>query len=183
MTPAASTQYVALLRGVNVGGNNPVAMSELAECFRDAGYGDVRTVLASGNVVFTAKGTTSRALEPAIERSLRQRFGTDIAVLVRSRDELAKVVAKAPKGHDSPKLRSDVIFLKYPLTAKQAMATVPELNDDVDTMTAGAGVLYFSRVKATATKTRIQKFMSIPVFRQMTVRTWGTTTKLLALMD
>ena len=183
MTAAASTYYVALLRGINVGGNNPVSMADLAECFRDAGYGDARTVQASGNVVFTAKGATSRALEPAIERALRQRFGTDIVVLVRSRDELAKVVAKAPKGHDSPKLRSDVIFLKHPLTAKQAMAKVPELNDDVDVIAAGAGVLYFSRVKATATKTRIQKFLSMPIFKQMTVRTWGTTTKLLALMD
>ena len=183
MADAAPTHYVALLRGINVGGNNPVAMADLAECFRDAGYGDVRTVLASGNVVFTAKGTTSRALEPAIERALRQRLGADIAVLVRSRNELAKVVAKAPSGHDSPKVHSDVFFLKHPLTAKQAMAEVPELNDDVDTLTAGAGVLYFSRVRATATKTRIQKFMASPIFKRITVRTWGTTTKLLALLD
>lgn len=183
MAPAAPTRYVALLRGINVGGNNPVAMADLAECFRDAGYDDVRTVLASGNVVFTAKRTTSRALEPVIERVLRQRFGVDIAVLVRSRDELATVVEKAPKGHDSPKLRSDVFFLKHPLTAKQALAEVPQLNDDVDTIAAGTGVLYFSRVKATATKTRIQKFMASPVFKQVTVRTWGTTTKLLKLLD
>ncbi len=44
-------------------------------------------------------------------------------------------------------------------------------------------MLYFSRVKATATKTRIQAFMAKPVFKQLTVRTWGTTTKLLALLD
>jgi uncharacterized protein (DUF1697 family) len=183
VTAAASTQYVALLRGINVGGNNPVAMADLAECFRDAGYGDVRTVLASGNVVFTAKGTSSRALEPAIERALRKRFESDIAVVVRSRAELTAVVSKAPKGHDSPKLRADVFFLKHPLSAKQALADMPELNDDVDTIAAGEGVLYFSRVKASATKTRIQKFMALPIFKQVTVRTWGTTTKLLALLE
>jgi uncharacterized protein (DUF1697 family) len=175
--------HVALLRGINVGGNNPVRMADLAEAFTDAGFDDVRTVQASGNVLFSARGKTSRALEPVIERALRKRFGVDIAVLVRSRDELAKVVDAAPDGHDSASLRSDVFFLKHPLTAKQAIAEVPELNDAVDTLTAGTGVLYFSRVKATATKTRIQKFMAKPVFKQVTVRTWATTTKLLQLLD
>jgi uncharacterized protein (DUF1697 family) len=104
-------------------------------------------------------------------------------VVVRSRAELVKIIDSAPEGHHSPSLRADVFFLKHPLTAKQALAEVPELNDDVDTIAAGEGVLYFSRVKATATKTRIQRFMAMPVFKQITVRTWGTTTKLLALMD
>ncbi len=100
MTPAASTPYVALLRGINVGGNNPVAMVDLAECFRDAGYGDVRTMLASGNVVFTTKGTTSRGLEPAIERVLR--------------DEDAH-----PEVHGSPALRRFVGFEPERSSAKQ----------------------------------------------------------------
>jgi len=174
--------HVALLRGINVGGKNLVRMADLAEAFSEAGFDHVRTVLASGNVVFGAKGA-SRALEPQIERALRARFGVDIAVLVRSRAELAKVVDGAPEGHDSPSLRSDVFFLKHPLTAKQAMAELPPLNDDVDTIAAGTGVLYFSRVKATATKTRVQAFMTKPLFKQVTVRTWNTTTKLLALLD
>jgi uncharacterized protein (DUF1697 family) len=178
-----SPTHVALLRGINVGGNNLVRMADLAEAFTAAGFEDVRTVQASGNVVFSAKGTSSRALEPLIERALRQRFDADIAVLVRSRGELAKVVEAAPSGHDSASLRSDVFFLKHPLTAKQALAELPELNPDVDTITAGTGVLYFSRVKATATKTRIQKFMAKPVFTHVTVRTWATTTKLLALLE
>lgn len=175
--------HVALLRGINVGGNNLVPMTDLADAFRSAGYDDVRTVLQSGNVLFSSTGSSGRALESDLERMLGKAFGTAFPVVVRSRAELAKIIDSAPAGHDSPKLRSDVFFLKHPLTAKQAMAHVPELNDDVDTMTAGASVLYFSRVKATATKTRIQKFMAMPVYKQLTVRTWGTTTKLLALMD
>ena len=177
------TSHVALLRGINVGGNNPVRMTDLADAFRTAGYDNVRTVLASGNVLFTSTSSSPRTLEADLERMLGTTFGTAFPVVVRSRAELAKIIDSAPAGHDSPKLRRDVFFLKHPLTAKQAMAHVPELNDDVDTMTAGSGVLYFSRVKATATKTRIQEFMAMPIYKQLTVRTWGTTTKLLALMD
>ncbi len=126
MTAAVPTKYVALLRGINVGGNNKVAMSDLAAAFRHAGYDDVRTLLASGNVVFAATGTTARRLEAAIEALLKKAFGTAFPTLVLSRAELAKVIDGAPKGHDSPTLRADVFFLKHPLTAKQALAEVPE---------------------------------------------------------
>lgn len=178
--------YVALLRGINVGGTNPVAMDALAASFREAGYEDVRTHIQSGNVLFSTDVSAASggpALEAALESMLQERFGTEIPVIVRSRDELAAIVADAPPGHGSADLRSDVYFLKHPLTADEVMAELPELREGVDTMTPGSGVLYFSRVKAQATKTRVQRLLAMPVFKRMTVRTWGTTTRLLALLD
>ncbi len=180
---SASRSYVALLRGINVGGRNPIRMPELAAAFTDAGYGDVRTHLQSGNVLFTAKPTSSTVLEGAIEPALEKRFGISILVVIRSRDELADTIAGAPADHGSKDLRSEVIFLKHPLTAKQAMAEVPALREGVDTISPGSGALYFSRVRARATKTRIQAFMAMPIFQQMTMRSWSTTTRLLALLD
>jgi uncharacterized protein (DUF1697 family) len=174
-----TTPHVALLRGINVGGKNLISMGELAEAFRDAGYTEVRTHLQSGNVLFAA----GRAAEDGIERMLEQRFGIPILVIVRTRDELAAIVAKAPADHASADLRSEVIFLKSPLTAKAALAQVPELREGVDSISAGPGVLYFSRVKARATKTRVQTLMAMPMFKQMTMRTWGTTNRLMALLD
>lgn len=171
--------HVALLRGINVGGKNLISMAELAEAFRDAGYADARTVQQSGNVLFS----TEKADEKKIERMLEQRFGIPILVIVRSRDELADIVAKAPTGHASAQQRSEVIFLKPPLTAKAALAEVPELRAGVDSISAGKGVLYFSRVRAQATKTRVQLLLALPIFQQMTMRTWGTATRLLELLD
>jgi uncharacterized protein (DUF1697 family) len=175
--------YVAFLRGINVGGKNLIRMPELAAAFSDAGYGDVRTHLQSGNVLFTAKPTRSGALEDAIEPALEKRFGIPILVVIRSREELARTIAGAPAGHGSNDLRSEVIFLKRPLTAKQAMAEMPELREGVDEISAGPGALYFSRVRARATKTRIQAFMAMPIFQQMSMRSWSTTTRLLELLD
>jgi len=173
---------VALLRGINVGGKNLIGMPALAECFRDAGYADVRTYTQSGNVLFTAEPATGPGVEDAVERMLRERFGMSILVVLRSRDELAAVIAAAPADHGSPQLRSQVFFLKHPLGAEAAYAALPELREGVDAAAPGPGVLYFSRVAAQATKTRITRLMDMPIFQQMTVRSWRTTTRLGAML-
>ena len=174
---------VALLRGINVGGRNPIGMAELAACFRDAGYQDVRTYIQSGNVLFTADRATGPELEDAVERILASRFGFPIIVVIRSRDELAATIAAAPPNHGSDELRSEVFFLKHPLTVEAAFAHLPELREGVDTVAPGPGAVYFSRVAAQASKTRITRLMSMPAFQKMTVRTWRTTTHLLELLD
>ena len=113
----------------------------------------------------------------------RRAFQSSLAWLIRSRDELAKTIDAAPPDHGSPKLRSDVFFLKHPLTAKEALAEMPELREGVDSVAPGPGAIYFSRVAARATKTRIQRFMAMPIFQQVTVRTWRTCTGLLEKLD
>lgn len=176
------TSYVALLRGINVGGKHPVPMAGLAACMTEAGYGDVRTHLQSGNVLFTTDAPRP-GLDADLERVLEDRFGFAIPVITRSRDELAETVARAPADHGSAELRSEVIFVKPPLTAEEAFAALPELREGVDSVALGPGVIYFSRVAAQASKTRLTKLMVMPIFRQMTIRTWRTTTRLLSLLD
>lgn len=179
----SGSSFVALLRGINVGGKNPVRMTDLAECFRDAGYGEVDTYLQSGNVLFSADQKNGPNLEAKVEAMLEKRFGIPLLVVIRSRDELATTIDAAPADHGSPKLRSDIFFLKHPLTAEEALAEMPQLREGVDSVAPGPGAIYFSRVAATATKTRIQKFMGMPIFQQLTVRTWGTCTRLLEKLD
>jgi uncharacterized protein (DUF1697 family) len=174
---------VALLRGINVGGKNLIGMPDLAACFREAGYRDVRTYIQSGNVVFTADHAGVPELENAIEQMLEERFEIPILVLIRSRDELAATISAAPADHGSELLRSDVFFLKHPLTAEAAFAELPELREGVDSVARGPGAIYFSRVAAQASKTRITRLMSMPIFQQMTVRSWRTTTRLFELID
>ena len=182
----ASDSYVALLRGINVGGRNPVAMPDLVACFEDGGFGAVRTHQQSGNVLFTAtvpKRTADARLEAEIEGMLRERFGFEIPTLVRSRGEFAATIDGAPADHGSETLRSEVFFLKTPLTSDEVLAQMPELRDGVDAIAPGPAAIYFSRVRAMATKTRIQKLMAMPVFKQMTVRSWRVCTRLLELLD
>ncbi|WP_448811220.1 DUF1697 domain-containing protein [Agromyces bauzanensis] len=177
------SSFVALLRGINVGGRNAIRMPDLIACFGEAGYGDVSTYLQSGNVLFSADHEKGPKLEAKVEAMLEQRFGMPLLVVIRSRDELAKTIDAAPADHGSPKLRSDIFFLKHPLTAEEALAEMPDLREGVDAVAPGPGAIYFSRVAARATKTRIQVFMAMPVFQQMTVRTWRTSTRLLEKLD
>jgi len=174
---------VALLRGLNVGGKNLIRMPDLAACFRDAGYRDVRTYIQSGNVLFTADRAAGPELEDAVERMLEERFEIPILVVVRSRDELAATIAAAPENHGSEELRSDVFFLKHPLTAEAAYAELPELREGVDSVAIGPGAIYFPRVAAQASKTRITLLMSMPVFGQMTVLSWRTTTRVFEMLE
>ncbi len=176
-------RYVALLRGINVGGKNNVAMADLRETFELAGYDSVRTYIQSGNVIFeTSKA--QKGLEKHIEGALEARFGLPLVVVVRSNDQLWSTVEDAPRGFgQKPDLyHSDAVFLKAPLTADRVMELV-ELREGVDQAWPGDGVVYFARLSAQRTRSKMSKLISKPEYKLMTIRSWSTTTKLLDLMD
>jgi uncharacterized protein (DUF1697 family) len=176
--------YVALLRGINVGGKNLIKMPALKAAFEADGFGDVATYIQSGNVLFSSGGTSSRALTDRIEAMLADAFDYVPTVVVRSRTQMRAIVAKAPKGFGTQpeKYRYDVMFLKEPLTARTALKEVPT-NPAVDASYAGTGVLYFSRLIAKATASRMGQVVASPIYPRITIRNWNTTTKLVSLMD
>lgn len=176
-------RYVALLRGVNVGGKNAVAMPALREAFEKAGYGSVRTYINSGNVLFES-GKPRAALEDDLERVLAKRFSIPLTVVVRSQRQLRGVVSNAPDGFGTEprKHHYDVVYLKSPLTAARARKAV-QLRDGVDEVWTGPGLLYFSRLTARLVQSKINKIASTPEYKQMTIRSWSTTTKLVGLLD
>ena len=176
-------QYVALLRGINVGGRNSVAMAALRDAFEAAGYEAVGTYIQSGNVLF-ASDARSASLEGDIEATLERRFGVPLVVVVRSHAQLRKVVADAPPGFGTrpDTYHSDAVFLKKPLTSARAMEIV-ELREGVDEAWPGAGVLYFARLSARRTQSRMSRIAMRPEYKLMTIRSWATTTKLLPLLD
>lgn len=179
----ADQRYVALLRGINVGGKNPVPMAELRELFGRLGYDDVRTHIQSGNVLFrTAKGRDS--LEDDIESALEVQYGTRLVVVVRSLRQLRAVVRSAPDGFGErpDQFHSDAVFLKAPLTAATAMKVV-QTREGVDEAWPGTGVVYFQRLSAERTKSRMGKIIGTPEYALMTIRSWSTTTKLLELLE
>jgi uncharacterized protein (DUF1697 family) len=88
--------YVALLRGINVGGNKMIAMAELQKLLEAQGFTDVKTLLQSGNVVFKGKGTNAVAPEPQLEKLIEKKFGHAVAVIVRDKTWCEKIVAKNP---------------------------------------------------------------------------------------
>ena len=175
--------YVALLRGINVGGSNLIRMPALKACFEAQGLQRVCTYIQSGNVLFTAGGASQPALARGIEKALSTTFAYESRVVVRSFAEMKAIVQKAPKGfgRQPTVYRYDVIFLRDPLTADDALESV-SVNPDVDRVHAGGGVLYFSRLISKAAQSRLSRVVGTPVYKNMTIRNWNTTTKLLELM-
>jgi uncharacterized protein (DUF1697 family) len=174
-------QYIALLRGINVGGNNNVSMADLRDVFEAEGYGAVRTYINSGNVLFETEGKAPD-LEDEIETMLEHRLGMDLVVVVRSRRQLQGVVEKAPEGFglEPDRYHSDVVFLKAPLTPRKALDVV-ELREGVDQAWPGNGVLYFARLSERRTQSKMSKIAGKPEYKLMTIRNWNTTTRLLDL--
>lgn len=178
-------RYVALLRGINVGGNNLIRMPALKACFEAHGFKDVVTYIQSGNVLFTAPAEPAARLAPRVEALLSATFGHyQASVVLRSDKELRAIVARAPAGFGKQPetYRYDVIFLKPPLTAAAAIKDVP-VKPGVDVATAGTGVLYFSRLISKATQSRLGKVAAMPIYKSLTIRNWNTTSTLLRMMD
>lgn len=177
------TRYLALLRGINVGGKNLIKMSELKACLEAMGLRDVRTYIQSGNVIFKTRSTDKARLTKQIEESLSGTFGYESRIVLRSQEDLEKIVEEAPEGFGrEPALyRYDVIFLKEPLTAAAAMKEL-KIKEEVDQAFAGRGVLYFARLFSRITQSHLTRINTMPMYQSMTVRNWNTTAKLLALM-
>ena len=177
-------QFVAFLRGINVGGKNLIKMTELKACFEALGFENVSTYIQSGNVLFRAENSARTRLTSQIEDALSKTFSYNSRVVVRSHKQMREIIVHAPKdfGSDPATYRYDVIFLKEPLTAAQAMKSVTT-KEGVDQAFAGTGVLYFSRLISRATQSHLSRIITMPVYQSMTIRNWNTTTKLLSIIE
>ena len=180
----SDTTWLALLRGINVGGRNVIRMAELRECFAAEGFRDVVTYIQSGNVIFRSASFGPGELTARIEGMLAAAFDYRAKVTLRSREQMRAVVEGAPEGFGArPDVqRYDVLFLMAPLTAAAAMEHV-RTRSGVDQAWAGEGVLYFSRLIAKASRSHLSRLASMSVYQSMTIRNWKTTTRLLQLME
>jgi uncharacterized protein (DUF1697 family) len=165
-------RYVALLRGVNVGGNRKLPMAELRETLAAAGYGDVRTYLQSGNVLLES---TSRAA--ALERELEAALG--VQVVVRSKAELAKVVARDPLGDVAD--NGSRYFVTF-LSAKPKH--VPDLgNDGNERFVVSGREIYSWHPEGLRNSKRAQLLTERRLGVVPTTRNWNTVRKLLELLE
>lgn len=119
--------YVALLRAVNVGGTGKLPMAELLRICEDAGFGDVRTYIASGNAVFTSRLGAAK-VKGALEQRLAAHAGRHVGVIVRTATEMAEVHERNPFPEDAPN-RVVAIFLDAP-PARDALANVRGQRDE-----------------------------------------------------
>jgi uncharacterized protein (DUF1697 family) len=175
-------RHVVLLRGINIGSRNRISMPELREALEDAGFKDVRTYLQSGNVVV---GSTAKpeSVGRKFEKLVKERFGLEIPVVVRTRDELARIVKRNPLGKvaTDPK-RYQVSFLSTKLSAKVVReleeAAAPEERVEVN-----GREVYAWHPKTIARSKLWNRLAGKGLGVTATSRNWATVEALLDLAD
>lgn len=174
-----SKKYLALLRGINVGGNNIIKMADLKICFEEMGFSKVKTYIQSGNVIFSSD-LSKEKISHIVSKQLEKDFNYSSTVVIISDSKLKSIVSESPNefGKQSDKYKYDVIFLQQPITAKEAIKHI-KTRDGVDSVKLGDGVLYYSRLTAKLSKSYLSKITQTSIYKQVTIRNWNTTTKLM----
>jgi len=173
------TCYVALLRGINVGGKNIVPMPELKLAFERQGFHRVITYINSGNVIFESDLEES-AVKMACDVLMAENFSLDIPVFVLSAPDLAEALAHAPEWwNKEPDTRDDAFFVIPPMTAAEICAHVGAVKEEYEKVAYHGSVIFWSAPMATFSRTRWSKITKDKaMYRAITVRGAKTALKL-----
>lgn len=176
-------KYVALLRGINVGGNNKVEMKRLKAVFENAGMAGVGTYINSGNVIFSHDKQKDSTLTAILESSIEIEFGFHVGVLIKSKEEIEEVLAVVPAEWQNDKsMKCDVVFLWEGMDEKSAIEQL-KARDGIDEFRVVPGVVVWKVDRENASRSGLLRIMGTPLYKQVTVRNINTTRKLLELMQ
>jgi uncharacterized protein (DUF1697 family) len=175
-------RYAAFLRGINVGGHKPVRMEALEEAFGRIGFRNVKSVLASGNVLFDAPKGSATALVKKIEEELKKTFGHDIRVLIRTIEMLQRLAAALPfKGVSvTPETRLYVTFLsEKPRAGTGRRYKSPDKNFRI-IRASGGEVFSVVVVSPDSRSVDLMGVLEKEYGHNVTTRNWNTINRILA---
>lgn len=171
-------RYIALLRGVNVGGKNKIAMAELKQGFEALDFAEVRTHLNSGNVAFSGE---EGELSARIQTMIRERFDLDVPVLVVARDWLEDVLRDAPEWWDrgDKEIYDNLILVLPPATAGAVAEKLGEPTEGLERVCVREGAIFWSFDRKSYAKCNWWKKSASPGIGEcITIRTANTVKKL-----
>ncbi len=177
------TTYIGLLRAINVGGRNRLAMSDLRTFLESLGHSKVQTLLQSGNVVFEAKPTTSRtALERRLEAETKKVFKLDVSYCVRTVAEWEAIVSRNPFLREAKRdpARLVVMCLKAEPSSAQLMALRAAIRGP-ETVELDGGQLYAFYPAGQGASKLVNALIESKLQTRGTARNWNTVLKLAAL--
>jgi uncharacterized protein (DUF1697 family) len=177
---------IALLRGINVGGHKIIPMVKLKTIFESAGFKNVATFIQSGNVLFDTTISDTEKLRAMVEKMLTGALGYDVPTIIRSADEMKRVVTKNPfvDEHVEKKTKYYVMFLEKKPTKSEQQSVLATQIKGMD-FRFGKCELYclldakFSGNDSPFANVQLEKLLG----QKGTTRNWATTTKLAALID
>ncbi len=173
-------RYVALLRGINAGGNRRVEMSRLKALFHDLGLEDISTYINSGNAIFSS-GKSQGYLRKMIELSLLKEFGFEVQTLVKTLGDIRKIADSIPSSWKNDLVqKTDVAYLFPEIDKKDVIDDLPVRREFIDIRYAKGALLWNIR-REHYNKSHINKIISHPHYKLMTVRNVNTARYLAAL--
>jgi len=171
-------KYVALLRGINVGGNNKIEMSKLKKCFESLGYENVSTYINSGNILFETKRKDEEKLIKEIEKGIKKTFHLGIKVLLRNSLNIKKICKSIPdEWANNSEQKTDVLFLWEEFVNKSTLKLL-DTNPKVDTLKYVDGAIIWHLKKKHHSKSGMGNIIGTDVYKGMTVRNVNTVRKL-----
>lgn len=176
-------KYLALLRGINVGGKNKIAMSDLASIFQNLGFQNVQTYINTGNVIFETESLGLVDLTKKIEDSILQNLGLNIKVHVVEFDLIIKVWQKTKADWTNDKnQKTDVLFLWSEVNSPESINQI-ETNPAVDNLLffQELGVLVWNIDKLVYKDSGMHKFVGTKIYKSMTARNINTIRKIAEL--
>jgi len=170
--------YVAFLRGINVGGKSIVSMAAIREALVDLGLSDVRTYINSGNVIFSTRASDTQRLGARIETALEERTGMPIKVLVRDHKDLKRLVDAIPRNWvDDKTMRTYVLLLWKELDDVKMLERLP-VRPGVDNVRYAPGAVIWQVDRKDIEKSRMNRIIGTPYYKQTTMRSANTMRKL-----
>jgi uncharacterized protein (DUF1697 family) len=175
-------KYVALLRGINVGGNNRVEMKKLKLTFEGLGFENVKSFINSGNVIFSSDEINEQKLTQKIEAAIKEDFGIEVKVLLRNLEQIKKLVQDIPETWvNNSEMKCDAMFLWPEIDKKEVLKELP-FNPELEDVKYVPGAVLWKIDREKASKSKMFKIVGTKVFKQMTVRNPNTVRKIYELM-
>ena len=175
-------RHVALLRGVNVGGKNKLPMADLRDIFTAAGCAAVQTYIQSGNVVFEAAQDLAERVPEIVTRAIRRQFGYETAVVMRSSEELRRIVASNPFDTSGDPRFLQVAFLEDTPSAKAVSRLDPQRSPP-DAFAVRGRDVYLHYPNGVARSKLTNEYLAAQLQTASTMRNWRTVLKLLEMVD
>jgi uncharacterized protein (DUF1697 family) len=178
-------KYIALLRGINIGGKNKISMPELKLAFEEIGFLDVITYINSGNVIFSSNTQDKNEMIRKSVSIIKDKFKISIPVTIISAKELSDVLKHAPEwwNTDNKEIYDNAIFVISPTTTDEVFAAVGDANPEYEKVGSHGNVIFWSASLKTFNKARWSKIAGSSVNNNVTIRTANTTRKLLELAE
>ncbi len=175
--------YVALLRGINVGGNSKVSMSQLKATFERAGMQDVQTYINSGNIIFRDSSLLPNKLTTLLEQTIKKEFGFAVKVILRDKDSIVSTAKALPKNWTNDNtMKCDVMFLSDTFDDPKVLDQLP-ITLGIDDVKYVSGTIFWRIDRAKVTKSRMTKLVGTNLYKNMTVRNCNTVRKLSTLIQ